>query len=73
MQHSQPHIIFYWSVIFLSWGGNILRNVESRMMMLSYASLASISPPYFGGLAMLLCSYQTDNLNNILGTNCGPD
>ena len=71
MQHYQPHISLYWSVILLSCGGNVLYKVESLMMMLSSASITSLRPNYSGGLTMLLCSSLTDNCNNNFGTNCG--
>ena len=44
MKNSQPHKSFYWEVVFLSWGGIILRKVESIMMLLLSESLASLSP-----------------------------
>ena len=49
----------------------MLREVESLMMMLSPASLASFSTLSDGRLTMLLCSSLTDNHNNSFGTNCG--
>ena len=60
MQHSQTHITLYWSIILLSWGGN---------MMLYSASLASFVTPYYGVNTMILCSSLTSNSNNNFGTN----
>ena len=40
------------------------------MMTLLSAYLSSLSPPYSGVLAMLLCSSLTDTCNGNLGTNC---
>ena len=71
MKQSQPQLTFYLSVIFLSWGGNILRKVESLIMMLYSASLSSLVTPSSGGLAILLCSSLTNNFNNNFVTNCG--
>ena len=73
MKHSQPHITLYRVFVFFSWGGNMLRKVESQMMILSYAYLASFSPPSPGVLAMILCSSLTGTYNNNFETNCGPD
>ena len=72
MQHLQPHISLYRAVIFLSCGGDILRKVESMMMILYSAYLASFSTPYSGEITMLFCSYINDTLNNNFETNCGP-
>ena len=71
MQHSQLHITLYWTVIFLIWGGNMLRKVESLKMILSYASLDSFISPSSGVITMLLCSSLTDTCNNNFGTNYG--
>ena len=71
MQHSHPHIALYWEVIFLSWGGDILRKVEAMIMILSSLSLDYLIPPYTGVLTMLLCSSLTNTFNNNFGTNCG--
>ena len=72
MQYSQPHTTLYRAVVLLICGDNMLRKVESMMMMLSSVSLASFSPPSSGGLTMLLYSSLTDTFNNNFGTNCGP-
>ena len=52
-------------------GGEILCKVESLVMILLFASLASLSTPYSGGLTIILCSSLTDNRNKKFGTNCG--
>ena len=70
IQHSQPHMTFYREVVFLSWGGRILRKVESPMIILLPVSIASFSPPSPGGINMLLCSYLTETFNNNFGTYC---
>ena len=72
MQHSQPHITLYQAVTLLSWGGNMLRKVESIMMMLSSASIASFSSPYSVGITILCYSSLTDTCNENFGTNCYP-
>ena len=59
MQHSQPHITLYWPVIFFSWGGKMLRKVESLMMVLLSTYIDTLSTTSDGGLTMLLCSYLT--------------
>ena len=71
IQHSQPHISVYWAVIFLSCSGNIWREIESLMIMLSSAYLDWVVPSYSGGIIMLLCSSLTDTFNNKFVTNCG--
>ena len=71
MKHSQPHM--YWAVILLIWGGNMIHKDESLIMMLSYASLDSFSPPFSCGTTMISCSSMTDTLNNKFGISCGPD
>ena len=71
MKYSQPHITFYWEAIFFSWGGKILRKVESLMMILFSASLDSLSPTSYVGSTILLCIYLTNTFNNNSGTNCG--
>ena len=60
MQHSQQHITLYHEFIFLSWVKNVLRSIESLMIILLSAYLASLSPPSYGGITMLLRSSQTD-------------
>ena len=45
IQHSQTHMTLYLGNIF-NWGGNSEHSVESRIMILFYASLASLIPPY---------------------------
>ena len=72
MQHSQPHISFYWSEILLSWGGNMLCNIESLMIILYYESFASFCLPDSGGITMLLCSSMPYTWNKNHGTNCSP-
>ena len=42
------------------------------MMILLSTSLASLSPPSSGGLAMLLCISMTDTCNKNLGINVFP-
>ena len=49
----------------------MLRKVESLMMMLSSAYLASFSPPYHRANNMILCSSLNDTCNNNYGTKCG--
>ena len=71
LQHSQPHIIMYQSFIVLSWGCNMLRNVESLMIILSSTSLEYFSPPSTGVLSILLFISLTDTSNNNFGTSCG--
>ena len=66
IRHSQPHMNFYYEVIILSWGGVIFHKVESLMMILFLASLASFSPIYSGGITMLLCSPCIDTCKNKL-------
>ena len=61
----------YLEVIFFSWGGKFLRNIESLMMLLLSASFAYLRPPSSGGLTTLLCIYLTNTWHNNLGTNCG--
>ena len=46
----------------------MLREVESLMMILFSASIASFSHPYYSGLKMLLCSYKQETFNNNFGT-----
>ena len=72
MKHSQPHIILYRAVIFLSCGGDMLCNIESLMMMFSSDYFSSFSTPSSGGINMILCSSLTDTWNNNFETNCGP-
>ena len=71
MQHSQPHVTLYLEVIFFSWVGKMLREVESLMMILLYAYLASLGPPSSGGFTMIICSSMSDTRNNNSGNNCG--
>ena len=63
----------YRSDIFLSWGGIIDQSVETLIMILLSASLASLFPPYFGEFAVILRSYWTDTCSNNFGTNCGSE
>ena len=69
MQHSQQYISLYQEVIFLSWGGRILHKVESLMMILLSASVASLSPSYSVGITRLLQPSHTDTCNNNFGTS----
>ena len=71
MQHSQPHITLYQETIFFSWGVKMLRKAESLMMILLYASLASLSTPSFGGLTMLLHSSLNNTYNDNVRANGG--
>ena len=71
MKHSQPHVTLFWVVTCLSWGRNMLRKVESMMMMLSYASLAFFSPPSYGGISILLFISLTDTCSKNFGSDCG--
>ena len=59
MQHSQPPMNFYWEFIFLIWVGKILCKVESLMIILLYASFASLSTPSSGGIYRILQSSYT--------------
>ena len=45
----------------LNWDGNNERNIESLIMLLFSASIASLSPPYTGSLTSMLWSSWTDN------------
>ena len=54
MKHSQPHMTLYRAYIFLSWCGRIDRSLESLMMILLSTYLDSLSPPYYGGLTIIL-------------------
>ena len=54
MQHSHPPMTLYREVIFLCWCGRILRKVESTIMILLSASLASFSPHPYGETTMIL-------------------
>ena len=49
----------------------MLRQVESLMMILLFASIDSLKPPYSGELIVLLCSSMTNTCNNNLRSNCG--
>ena len=60
MQHSQPHMILYLEVIFLSWVGRILRKVKSLIMILLSAYTAYFSRPSSGELNRILCSSLTE-------------
>ena len=73
MQHLQLYTTLYKTVLVLSWGGNMLRKVESLMVMLSSAYLATSGTPYAGELTMLLCSFLTGTCNKNFGNNCGPN
>ena len=68
MKHSQPHITLYLEVIFLSWGGRILRKFESLMIILLTVYLSSLFPPFSGALVMILSSPFTDTYTNNFGT-----
>ena len=70
MQHSQTHVTLYWSVIFFSWCVKMLRKVESLIVVLLSASLASLGPPSSGGINMLLWSSLTNTWNNNFIDNC---
>ena len=72
MQHSQPYITFYWEVILLIWGGNILRKVELLMIVLSSLFLVSFGPSPPGGLTIILCISMNDTYNNNFQSNCSP-
>ena len=52
--HSQPHINLHLDEIFLNWGGNNERNVESLRMILFSVSLDYLSPPSTGSLKRML-------------------
>ena len=52
MQYSQPHMTLYRADIFLSGGGRFYRSVEALILILFYASLASLIPPSYGGIAI---------------------
>ena len=69
MQHLQPHMTLYLGKT-INWCGNSERNVKSLIIILSYLSIASLSPPYILALTRLLWSSLTDNCNNIFGTSC---
>ena len=62
----------FLQLIFLSCGRNMLRKVESLVVMLYYASIAYLSPPNSGGLTMILYIYLTDTYNNKFVYNYGP-
>ena len=70
MQHSQPHMTLYCVEIFLSWGGIILRIVESLMMKIFSSSFAYLVPTSSGQLTMLLWSNWTEICNKMFGTIC---
>ena len=42
---------------------------ESLIIILFCFYIDSFKPPYYGGIAMLFCSYLTDTFNNSLGTS----
>ena len=69
VQHSQPHMILYQEVVFLSWGGRILRKVESMTMILLSASIYDLNPTSYGVLNMILWTYLTVTCNNNFGTS----
>ena len=69
MQHSQPHMILYLEVIFLSWVGRILRKVKSLIMILLSVYTAYFSRPSSGELNRILCSSLTETWNNNFDTN----
>ena len=64
-------IVFIGQSSSLVGGGNILRNVESMMLMLFTAYIAYFSPPSSGIIIILLCSSLADTFNKNFGTNCG--
>ena len=70
MQHSQTHITLYQEVIFFSWGGKMLRNVESLIMVILSAHIASSITTTYVGLNMLLYISLTDTCNKTFVTNC---
>ena len=49
----------------------MLHKVESMMIILSSAYIASFGTPYGGVIYMLLFSSLIDTCNNNFGTNCG--
>ena len=50
----KTHINLYIDYLFFNWGGNNAHNVESLIMILFSASLASLSPTCSGSLTRLL-------------------
>ena len=67
-QHSQAHMNFYCTEFLLSWGDNSELNVESMIMVLLYASLASFGQPFTGSLTGMLWSYRKDTCCKIFET-----
>ena len=60
--------LFIERFYFFYWSGRILRKVESLMMILLSGSISSFSPPYYGGIKMLLYSSLIETYNNNFGT-----
>ena len=69
IQHSQPNMTLYCADCF-SWGGNSEHNVESMIMILFSAYLASLSSTSTGSLTRLLWCSQIDTCSNNFGTGC---
>ena len=67
--HSQPHIPFYWWVVFISWGGRILCKVESLIMILFSAYIDYFITPSSGGINIILCGSLTETFNNSFVNN----
>ena len=67
MEHSQPHMTLYNEVIYLSSYGIIFHEFESMMMILLYASIASLSTTSSGGLTILLWGSRTETCNTNFG------
>ena len=65
--HTWPRIL----TTFFNCGGNSEHNVESLIMILFSASLASLSPPFSLSLTGLLWSPLKDTCSNNFGTSCG--
>ena len=55
---------------FFQLGGIILLKVESLMIILLSLSLDIFSPPYYGGLTMLLGISCTETCNKYIGVYC---
>ena len=70
MKQSQPQITLYHADIFLGWCGKILRSIESLMMILLSASLASLIPLPSDGITIILWSYCTYTYDKTVGTKC---
>ena len=65
--HTWPCIL----LTFFGWGDSSELNVESLIMILFSAYLASLSPPFSGSLTSLLWSSHTDTWSNNFGKFCG--